>query len=353
MLTRPAQSTTVRRPVAGAVRFLLVVVGIVGASVGVAVWSTDPDRSAGPGAVAPRRAARGVGEVKARSSTAQPQIPRYSEDWTDDSGVGLAARFSRPITDPQSLEQVRTSDEGRGRQRDRSTAGGAGRDRSPGPRPAGRRRSSSASSSGLLHMSVGEFTEADRCFAEAQVSRSRLSQLAQSEHRGPARGRRPAARRGRELHRLLQRVELHLPARPRGGAPSALRIARGDPPLHHLPRAAARGPGRPLAVERRPHDAGRLPRRGTEPVPHPARAVPVATEASAGSSNVAGRVGLTRAGANMSGGIIVDDFNGDGLLDVFYSTSDPTEGRALFVNRGDGTFEDRSDAAGLSRRSGP
>ena len=54
----------------------------------------------------------------------------------------------------------------------------------------------------------------------------------------------------------------------------------------------------------------------------------------------------------MSGGIIVDDFTGDGLLDVFYSTKDPTQGCALFVNRGDGRFEDRSALAGLEPQVG-
>jgi enediyne biosynthesis protein E4 len=68
--------------------------------------------------------------------------------------------------------------------------------------------------------------------------------------------------------------------------------------------------------------------------------------------NIAGRVGLSARGANMSGGSIVDDFTGDGLLDVFYSTKDVTQGCALFVNRGDGTFEDRSALAGLEPQVG-
>ena len=68
--------------------------------------------------------------------------------------------------------------------------------------------------------------------------------------------------------------------------------------------------------------------------------------------NVAGRVGLSARGPNMSGGIIVNDFNGDGLLDVFYSTRDAAQGCALFVNRGDGTFEDRSAQAGLASQVG-
>ena len=54
----------------------------------------------------------------------------------------------------------------------------------------------------------------------------------------------------------------------------------------------------------------------------------------------------------MAGGVIVDDFTGDGRLDVFYSTMDPTQGCGLFVNRGDGTFEDRSTRAGLELQVG-
>ena len=69
--------------------------------------------------------------------------------------------------------------------------------------------------------------------------------------------------------------------------------------------------------------------------------------------NVAGRVGLSHAsGANMAGGAIVDDFNGDGLPDIFTSTKDPTQGCSLFINRGDGTFEDSSARAGLDVQVG-
>ena len=49
----------------------------------------------------------------------------------------------------------------------------------------------------------------------------------------------------------------------------------------------------------------------------------------------------------MAGGSIFDDFTGDGLPDVFTTSFDADLGSSLFVNRGDGTFEDRSEAAGL------
>ncbi len=54
----------------------------------------------------------------------------------------------------------------------------------------------------------------------------------------------------------------------------------------------------------------------------------------------------------MAGGCMVDDFDGDGLLDVFMPTTDPERGASLLRNRGDGTFEDRL-RAGRPGRSSP
>jgi hypothetical protein len=65
-------------------------------------------------------------------------------------------------------------------------------------------------------------------------------------------------------------------------------------------------------------------------------------------ANVASEAGLTVRGANMAGGSILDDFTDDGLPDVFTTSYDVDLGASLFVNRGDGTFEDRSGPAGLS-----
>jgi hypothetical protein len=63
--------------------------------------------------------------------------------------------------------------------------------------------------------------------------------------------------------------------------------------------------------------------------------------------NVAPLVGLTARGPNLAGGSIFDDFTGDGLPDLFTTSLDAELGASLFVNRGDGTFDDRSKAAGL------
>jgi FG-GAP-like repeat/ASPIC and UnbV len=64
--------------------------------------------------------------------------------------------------------------------------------------------------------------------------------------------------------------------------------------------------------------------------------------------NVAARAGLTARGPNMTGGSVFDDFSGDGLPDVLTSSNDTELGASLFVNRGDGTFEDRSVSSGLA-----
>ena len=58
--------------------------------------------------------------------------------------------------------------------------------------------------------------------------------------------------------------------------------------------------------------------------------------------NVAPRVGSNSRGLSSGGGSVFDDFTGDGLPDLFSTSLDPTKGASLYVNRGDGTFEDRS-----------
>jgi hypothetical protein len=66
--------------------------------------------------------------------------------------------------------------------------------------------------------------------------------------------------------------------------------------------------------------------------------------------DVAGRAGVDAL--DSSGGAIVDDFDGDGLLDVVTSTIDPCGAMHFFHNEGNGRFEDRSEASGLSSQLG-
>jgi hypothetical protein len=66
--------------------------------------------------------------------------------------------------------------------------------------------------------------------------------------------------------------------------------------------------------------------------------------------NVAQRVGLDVRGPNQAGGSIFDDLNGDDLPDLFTTSIDGDLGASLYLNRGNGTFEDRSVAAGLKEQ---
>jgi hypothetical protein len=61
-------------------------------------------------------------------------------------------------------------------------------------------------------------------------------------------------------------------------------------------------------------------------------------------------VGVNRL--NQAGGVALDDFDNDGLLDVALSTFDPTQAMAFYRNKGDGTFEDRTESAGLASQYG-
>jgi hypothetical protein len=66
--------------------------------------------------------------------------------------------------------------------------------------------------------------------------------------------------------------------------------------------------------------------------------------------NVAREVGLDLYG--LSGGAIVDDFDNDGRLDLVVSGIGFTEQMRYLWSRGDGTFEDRTVAAGLEGETG-
>lgn len=61
---------------------------------------------------------------------------------------------------------------------------------------------------------------------------------------------------------------------------------------------------------------------------------------------IAGNVGLAENG--LSGGTCIDDFNNDGLLDVFMTSSNMKDQARLFFNNGKGSFDDVTDEAGLT-----
>jgi hypothetical protein len=66
--------------------------------------------------------------------------------------------------------------------------------------------------------------------------------------------------------------------------------------------------------------------------------------------DIAHLVGVNRF--NMAGGAVMDDFNNDGLLDLVVTDWDTTQSMAYYRNKGDGTFEERTKAAGLAEQTG-
>jgi hypothetical protein len=61
--------------------------------------------------------------------------------------------------------------------------------------------------------------------------------------------------------------------------------------------------------------------------------------------NIAPRLGMDRF--DLAGGAIIDDFDGDALLDVLVSSSDVFGPMHFYRNKGDGTFHESAEAAGL------
>jgi hypothetical protein len=66
--------------------------------------------------------------------------------------------------------------------------------------------------------------------------------------------------------------------------------------------------------------------------------------------DVAQACGITRQ--NRAGGCVVDDMDGDGLLDIVLSSCAPDASLVLYQNRGDGRFEDKTETAGIANQWG-
>jgi hypothetical protein len=66
--------------------------------------------------------------------------------------------------------------------------------------------------------------------------------------------------------------------------------------------------------------------------------------------DVAEAAGVNRH--DQAGGVIMDDFDNDGLLDIFESSFDPKASVRVFRNKGDGTFEDKTKVSDLAEQFG-
>jgi hypothetical protein len=341
------------RPTVGTVllRASLIGLGLLTLCLGATIGLTDPAPATLPLRarqwLADRSSWRSSSPVRAtrRAVPKEMKGPRDWDDTFDDSGYAIAFRFSKSITDPKSLAQMRDSVVGRGRR------GIAYLQAKLAGEPA------SPSTTADIHiilaslfMYEGQWVEASEHFARAQTAdpaqtalfRDKLDAL-----RGVA-----ALRRG-EIENCVACCNESSCIFPLAASAIHRRTAGSREAIEHLTRYLRQRP-EDLGVRWLLNVAymtlGEYPGR----VP-PEFLLPLGRFAEAGDSpsrmvNVASRVGLNARGESMAGGCLVDDFDGDGLLDVFMPTTDTERGALLLRNRGDGRFEDVSDAAGLAEQ---
>jgi len=272
--------------------------------------------------------------------------PLYSDDWFDDSGFSFVAAFSAPVSDPNSLDELRDALGNRSGRGLAQMQAALDRIAPATPDAASHRARLNLIIASLL-MYEGKFEEAARRYEAVLAS-----------DRGSSEGVRA------NIEALigiaeLRRGEVENCVNCRDETSCIFPIAPGA--VHRRPSGSRAAALRFTAyLDRRPEDLGvrwllNLAHMtlGEYPAGVPPRYLipiePFRSKVDIGRfANVAMRVGLDARGPNMAGGCIADDFDGDGLIDVLFSTSDPATGASLFVNKGDGTFEDRSDSAGLS-----
>jgi FG-GAP-like repeat/ASPIC and UnbV len=356
MPTRTTQTGKFRRALAKVLRFLLVLGMIVGTSVGAVFWLTAPVSARRPRSTLsamPARTASAptIAEPVANSARVpESNIALFSEGWIDDSGYDFVRTFALPIKDPNSLEEIRTANASRF---ERGLADVARQLAALDRRTVNGKVQATRLTilRGLIHMAAGEFAMADAQFAEAltidpaapRKLRANIEAL-----RGMA-----ALRRG-ETENCVACCN----------AASCI-FPLGPDAVHRSPAGASQAVRYFSAyLEKSPEDLGvrwlfnvAHMTLGSYPDGVPkAHLIPLEPFQSGGDigrfPNVAARVGLDARGECMAGGTIVDDFNGDGLLDVFHSTIDPSRGCSLFLNRGDGTFRDYSAEAQLGAQVG-
>jgi hypothetical protein len=268
----------------------------------------------------------------------------YGDGWFDDSGYFFAVKFNGEVPNPGSLEQVGTALAGRANRGINYLRGELAQmlaDDSHSPQQIVQLHLAI----GGLHMYAGEFADAKREFEAARDVEPADDVLVRANYE--ALMGLVALRRGEvencvaccnEASCIFPLAAEAVHSRPSGSSEAMRRFA--------------------AYLEKRPEDIGvqwllnvAAMTLGKYPDGVPSKyrisLEPFQSRIDVGRfPNVAARLGLD-PGGNMAGGSILDDFNGDGLIDVFTSTADPARGARLFINRGDGRFDDRSGRAGL------
>ena len=322
---------------------------VIAAIVGPCVWVlTDPDFGKSGRATRTAKSSARLAE-SGPAGQSDARVPPIGGDFIDDSGNALAFRHPAPIADRSSLRQCYEAAAGRARRGIADFQAQLEQLDQDQPRPPDYddRRARLQTFIGLLNMYEGRFSEASSWFERAVTeNRASPARVACQYPGAPGRRRAPAGR-DRELRGLPGAFELHLSDLP-GGRPSA----------HRGSREAVRWFTEYL--KERPADLGvrwllniAYMTLGDYPEKVPADFLipPDAYRSKLDTGrflNVAPLVGLDSRGPNMLGGSVFDDFTGDGRPDILVLSGDWDLGGSLFVNRGDGRFEDRGTSAGLA-----
>ena len=282
---------------------------------------------------------------------ARPSTLVLDREPIEDGGFSVAALFTAPIHDPRSLGELREAVRVRGRlglavlqaefdrvrlsfrpSRDEVIAVGQLLDQI-----------------GLLNLYEGRYSEAGACFQKAlEVGRPK-------DAPEPDRARRRALLGIIAMRQARADNDLKNPGQPGGIFPTPPEAAYSDPSgsREAIKRFTA-------YLEEWPDDLGirwllnlaymtlgEYPEK--VPAPYLVPLDSFRSKLDVGRfENVAAKVGLGARGANLAGGCAFDDFDGDGRPDLFTTSPGIDRGASLFINRGDGTFADRSADAGLA-----
>ena len=334
-----------------ALKLALIAIGLVVVATLVVVFLTDPAPSRLParfGAWASegwsRRPARPAPTV--RPTSFDEPVPLFSDGWIDDSGYGLAVSFSASPADPTSLAEIGSSAASRGRRGITALeAQLAALD------PANLR------SAAELNLSVAALLMYEGDFAAADVRLARIQKEGASAMPAEFLANVEAMRGVAALR--LGEVENCVACRNEASCIFPL-----SPAAVHLRPSGSRGPIEHFTryLRERPEDLGvpwllnvahmtvgtypegvpaefLLPLGRFRPLRRRAARVgwstsPPASASTPGAGRWPGRASSTTSTATAG-------------LTSSRTTADPSSGAAFWHNRGDGSFEDRSTAAGL------
>ena len=326
-------------------------IGLIVLALATTVFLTDPEPSTFPSRMRQWLAITSSQSLSQaqdalRSPAAEPVRPAWDETF-DDSGYPVAIRFTKATDDPSSLSQLRASVVGRGRR------GIAYLEEKLSSLPPGAPAAASTAADihvliGALLMYEGEWTRASEHFALAQTAdpaRPALFRAKLDALRGLA-----ALRRG-EIENCVACCNESSCIFPLTKGAIHRRTAGSREAIEHITRYLQQQPddlGYQWLLNVAYMTLGEYPKAVPPNLLLPLGRFAAAVDDPRRMVNVASRVGLNARGESMAGTCLVDDFDGDGRLDVFMPTTEPERGALFLRNRGDGKFEDISESAGLS-----